>query len=207
MTYTEVLSIVLSVLALVISMISLWSSNLSPFRLKILNDSPTFSIYEITSDTDDNKKQTWWIPSFDIGVSFYNLGILSGEIIDFRIVANFTGEEAIRKYVFYPKWVVDYSKFHQLRPKRFEWIEQAINRDWYPLLLAGKSETHVHLILEDNRWDEKQVGTMSISLQILSSKQKTWKTFRYYKLSFYEDIFEGCTYTSYDEKVMDMRRS
>jgi len=192
MTTLEVATVIISVLALVVSIFSLWMANLSPFNLRVLNDSPTFAVYKITpEESGDEEGQTWWIPSFDIGISFYNLGMRPGLVKDVRILAEFRGLLLAKKgYAFYPKWIVDYSKFEQSRPDRFDWIVNAVIREWYPVLIGGKGEVHLHLILESFRWDHRESGDMSLRLETLTSKKKAWVLHQRYLLDFPDSIFD-----------------
>ena len=202
------IALIISGVALFVSFIALWVNSLSPFKLKILHDAPTFTLYKITpsiSGTTDGK--TWWIPSFDVGISFHNAGRISGEILDVRIVAEFKGHRSARKYVFHPKWIVDYSSFNKDRTERFQWIKKAIIRDWYPVLLKGQSDVTVHLILENDRWDQKENGKMSYCLEVISSKKKKWIECGRYSLPVVEDMFDSKScYTSVDNKIEELRK-
>ena len=127
--------IAISILALILSLISLWKSSLTPFKLKARYSSPTFSLYKITPNESGGRK-TWWIPSIDMGFTFHNLGKCSGEVTDVRIVGNLKSLNHERKCDFYAKWIVDFPKFEQKRFNRFEWLDSSLNRNWYPLDFA-----------------------------------------------------------------------
>lgn len=202
------IALIISGIALLVSFISLWVSSLSPFKLKVSNCSPTFSLYRIPpsiSGTKDGK--TWWIPSFDVGMSFYNTGRLSGEILDTRIVAEFRSHRSERKYVFYPKWIVDYAIFQRQRPERFEWIENAVIREWYPILLKGQNEVHLHLVLEGGRWDQKESGNMSYTLEVISSREKKWIECGKYSLLISEQMFDSkSSHTDIDSRIEELRK-
>ena len=131
------IALLFSAIALIVSMISLWLSSLAPFSLKVSHDTPTLAVYKITPSMSGSKsRRTWWIPSLDIGFSFLNAGKRPGEILDIRIVADFVERRSHKRYVFYPKWLVDYTRFQKDRAKRFQWIHEAVLRDWYPLSLG-----------------------------------------------------------------------
>jgi len=202
------IALIVSGVALLVSFIALWVNSLSPFKLKILHDSPTFTLYKITSSISGSKEgNTWWIPSFDVGISFHNVGRISGEILDARIVAEFKGHRSNRKYVFYPQWIVDYSAFQKDRTERFQWLKKAIIREWYPVLLKGQSDINLHLILETGRWDQKENGKMLYCLEVISSKKKKWIECGRYSLLITEDMFdEKSCYTTFDNKIEELRK-
>jgi len=202
------IALIISGVALLVSFIALWINSLSPFKLKILHDSPTFTLYKITPSISGPKEgKTWWIPSFDVGISFQNVGRISGEILDARIVAEFKAHRSNRKYVFYPKWIVDYSAFQKDRAERFQWLKKAVIRDWYPIVLKGQSDVNLHLILESNRWDQNENGKMSYCLEVISSKKKKWIEYGRYSLSITEDMFDDKScYTSFDNKIEELRK-
>lgn len=200
--------IIVSCVALLISFIALWANNLRPFSLKVSHDAPAFTLYKITpsiSGTENGK--TWWIPSFDLGISFYNAGRIAGEILDMRIVAEFKGHYSMKKYTFYPKWVVDYSIFQKNRTNRFKWIASAVKRDWYPIVLSGQQSESIHVILEDDRWDQKESGEMTSCLQVISSKKKRWIEYGRYSIHIIDRIFEKEeSWTTYDSKIEELRK-
>src|SRR4051812_32597157 len=99
---STVFSIVISLVALCVSIFTLWRNYLSPFRLWVANDSPTFALYRV---------HQWWIPSIDVGFSFGNLGSRSGWITDIRIIGELAQKDTRTIYPFDARWIVDYGKF------------------------------------------------------------------------------------------------
>jgi len=197
------LALVFSGIALIVAMISLYANSLASFSLRVAHDAPTLALYKIDpsiSGSEDGK--TWWVPSFDIGFSFLNAGRRPGEVLDVRIVAEFEGHRSKKRYAFYPNWVVDYSSFQRSHTDRFQWIHEAVLRDWYPLSLSGQKDTHVHLILEGERWDEKLQGVMKCNLQIISSGRKQWIDLGQYEWLITDDMFEEkSTHTALDKRI------
>lgn len=202
------IALIISGVALFVSFVALWVNSLSPFKLKILHEPPTFSLHKITPSISGSKDgKTWWIPSFDIGISFHNVGRISGEILDVRIVAEFEGYRFNKRYLFYPKWIVDYSAFNKDRTERFQWLEKAIIREWYPILLKGQSDVNLHLVLEADRWDQKENGKMTYCLEVISSKKKKWIECGRYSLHVTEDMFDDKScYTTFDDKIEELRK-
>jgi len=180
--------IIISVLAFLISLISLWKNYLAPFKLEIAHDSPTFSIYTISQDEG---RTVWWIPSIDVGFTFYNLGTKLGRVYDVRILAELiTDGQRITTYPFYAKWIVDFARFNQSGPDRWTWIREAITRDWFPLLLKGGEQQYLHLILEGHRWDTRLRGDLSLTLEIYSSQKNTWVEYAEFRHALRSDMYD-----------------
>jgi hypothetical protein len=204
----ESIAIVASCLALIISLIALWCNSLRPFSLKVSHDAPTFTLYKITpSESGSENGKTWWIPSFNLSISFHNAGRIAGEILDMRINAKLEGHRLIKKYAFYPKWVVDYSVFQKYRTDRFTWASSAVKRDWYPIVLPAQQSESIHVIMEGERWDEKQSGRMTYCLQIISSRKKKWIEYGQYSLPIFDEMFEEkSSYSTYDTRIEEIRK-
>jgi len=186
------LPIIVSLVALGLSTMSLWKGYLTPFRLEVAHSSPCFCLYKITPRISGSKSgKGWWIPSFDVGLSFYNGGQKIGRVTDVRIKCDLRSGKGPRTYLFSPKWVVSYASFTQHRHYRIRWIDTSVERDWYPLILPAKETKHVHLILESHRWDEGNTGEMEYTLQVFSSESKEWKECARYRLWISEDMYES----------------
>lgn len=189
MNALDILSLIFSIVALIVTIITLWKNFLKPFKLKITNTNPRLTIYEITPEISGSDEDLWWIPSVDIGISFYNLGKIKGEILDIRIVAKSTHSKLKEVFEFCPKWIVNYTKFSQHHHERLTWIRNATIRDWYPILLRGGYDVHLHIILETNRWEEIISGTLTLSLQVKTSKKQDWETLKRYRIPLFDDLF------------------
>ena len=183
------ISVVLSISALIVSLVSLWKTSLTPFKVKVCYSDLTFCLYKITPKMSGGKK-IWWIPSIDIGFSFHNLGKSSGEVTDIRVVGNLKSKDGERKCIFYAKWIVDYGKFRQNRADRFEWISSAIDRKWFPLILAGDEQKSLYIIFEGGRWDKKYTGELSLSLEVFSSEKERWVECDKYELLITDGMYE-----------------
>ncbi len=94
-----------------------------------------------------------------------------------------------------------------MRNKRFEWIQKAVIREWYPLFLKGQSEEGLHIVLESNRWEELLEGNIIVKVQYVSSQENQWKTTREYHgiilRKFYED---GSSITMADDRINEIRK-
>lgn len=193
--------ITISSLALFLSLISLWKSHLAPFKLKVCFTEPRLSLYKITPKMSGGKK-TWWIPSIDIGFTFQNLGKKIGEVKDIRMLGTLKSKNLEKKYTFYPKWIVNYPKFLKYQAERFEWIYEAIQSDWCPLILTGDDQKSVHIILEGGSWSGKLIGKMNFKLEIFSSEENQWITYNNYEQILTKDMYEvKDTHILYCDKI------
>jgi hypothetical protein len=200
------ITIGISILALIFSLTSLWKNYLAPFKLKVCHDSPTFSLYKITPKISGGRK-TWWIPSIDMGFTVHNLGCKSGEVTDIRLLTKLKSKNYEKKYTFYAKWIVNFVKFKKKETSRFEWIHDSIEREWYPLILAGNEQKSIHIVFEGGRWDKKFIGTLSLCLQIFSSQKKKWIECNRYNHFINEDMNEkNEKYTLSDNKLEKIRK-
>jgi hypothetical protein len=135
------------------------------------------------------------------------MGRQPGEVLDVRIEAELKGHRSTKKYVFYPKWIVNYPAFKESKGQRYKWIENAVIRDWYPLLLKGQDSISVHLILESDRWDHKEMGEMKFNLQVISSKKDKWIEVGRYSIEVIDYMFQvSQSHTVYDGKIERLRK-
>jgi len=185
----------------------LWFSHLRPFKVNVSFDAPTLSLYTISPEVSGAENgQTWWIPSFDVGITITNTGSRQGDIHDIRIVATTTSHRTEKKLYFYPKWIVDYSVFNQCHTERFEWLDKAIIRDWYPFRLSGNKENECHLILEGDRLDHKEPCSLKFELQIATSEEKGWQILGDFELFVSEDDYDTkSTYSPMNKRIEKLR--
>lgn len=169
---TAEIALGLSILALLISGATLWATHLKPFSLRILSTSPAFQLWEIPPTVSGTTSgATWWIPSFDMSLSLYNTGARPGVVSQIEAVAELRDMTSTQVHRFPAKWV--------LRPEqggrrdRIKWITAAVERDWYPLLIRGGSENHLHLVLESFRWDNKFQASGNVTIEVTAEGKKT----------------------------------
>lgn len=182
-------ALVISALAFAASLVSLWKSYISPFKLRVSFEAPTFSLYKITPEISGGDS-SWWIPSFDLGFTFYNVGSQTGEVSDVRLLATLKTKEGDKVYPFYPKWIVDYPSFNKEGWNRMKWLNTSVTREWYPIFLAGNAQQSVHLVLEGFRWDKKMTGELELKLQMFSSAEESWTDLASFSLQIFEDYYD-----------------
>jgi hypothetical protein len=204
----DIITLTISSLAILISILSVWINALKPFKLKLFNDAPTFSLYKITPEISGSESgKTWWIPSFDIGFSLNNLGKQSGIVHDIRLICTQQGLQSKKEFHFYPKWLVDYSKFKKNHINRFTWIDDSVIRDWFSMILPASSSNSVHLILEGDRWENEFEGRFEVTLEIYTSKKNKWIKLSDYEWHVSKDMFkEKSSYTLYDKSLNERRK-
>ncbi len=192
MTNAEILTLVFSLAALFLSAVSLWRTSLAPFDLRIVNAPPLLAAQHVKT-TCDGQPAGWWIPTLDFGVSFRNLGSRAGLVRDLRISGQLQTESAEQSIDFHPDGMVDFPTYQQTRPDRFESIDQARRRDWYPILLGANEQAEYHLVFQSGSWVRPFSGSLVLRFEACTEKGE-WTKLADYRVKFFEDLFEGDTY-------------
>ncbi|WP_187984724.1 hypothetical protein [Vibrio metschnikovii] len=198
----------ISLLSFVVSLIVLWHAHLKPFKTTFSVGTPRMSMYKIQDGIFLTKKRnTWWIPSFDIPLTAMNLGSRSGEIKDVRLIVEIKDKVKTTKLYAYPKWVVNYSAFNRDRSSRFKWLETSVERSWYSTHLAGNQEKQMHIVLELDRFDEVRTGQLHLELQVATSEQDKWQSLDKFELFLIEDIYHSdSTYAPQNQSLEKLRK-
>ncbi len=208
MTQAESFAVAISSVSLCVSFIALWLTHLSGFAPKVNFGTPTLTIYKITPAESGNEHgETWYIPSFNFGVSFYNSGSRPGDIVDMRLRVFVTSDAINKEFIFYPRWIVNYAEFSLHRTERFAWLASAVEREWYPITLSARSSpVDLHLILEAGRWDVPFSGHLELSLEMFSSHGDRWRGLAWYEMPIEKgDFEEKATWTPFDERLRRTR--
>lgn len=208
----EWIAIPISMGAFLISFVSLWKTHLAPFKLEMTYGRPTFTIYKKTlENSGTEQKTTYWIPSFDVGVSFHNTGQKTGQVLCLKIIAEPRNNS--KKFVFGSKWIVNYNSLQKHSLDRQKWSKNVIDREWYPLILSGNETKHVHVVFEMMQpkwWDKKEIiGSMDFSIKVLSSETKKWKEGkRYTTLGMFNELgmYDKTTKITVDDPELDSLR-
>lgn len=200
-------ALIVSAISILISFVSLWFTHLKPFKLSVENSVPRLSMYRILNDKNE---VTHWIPSFDMALTFMNLGKIAGSINDVRLVGDFITKEGKERVCFYPNYVVGYSEFHQSGNDRSQWLKSAIKGGWYPLCVRGQGDVSIHLVLERSgqgmSFKNKKVGKMSLNLEVSHSKSKQWESIAVYEATVPEIIYDQNTTLSYQNPKLEPLR-
>lgn len=199
-------TIAISVIAILFSSITLWKNYLSPFNVEVTYDSPTFNLYRIgkkdestfllsSKDKIDDFIDSWWIPSFDVGLTFFNKGQKVGKILDIRILVSIElKDKTVKKFAFHPRWIVAYDRFSQSH-ERSEWLSNAIEKEWYPHIVRGNDLLSIHVVLESLRWENKINGKMHLVLEYRSSEKDDWQKISDGDLPLRDMFYDGSSIT------------
>ncbi|WP_031445651.1 hypothetical protein [Arenibacter algicola] len=160
-------AIIVSTIALGVSIIAIWNTHFKKFTPILTVGNCKFRIYPIKSEGEK-----WYLPSFNIPISFTNNGAQIGKIEDIRIKISFPELPIPNHYeIFEPKWIVDGKK---LTNNRFEWIDNAVLEDWMPTVIVSK-ETKIKEIVFETRWEEPVIQKkMLCILEIKIDDKPKW---------------------------------
>ncbi|MGC9611217.1 MAG: hypothetical protein ABSE68_03325 [Minisyncoccia bacterium] len=169
------ISVLISFLALFISLIALWKADLAPFKPITTTSDISFRVYRMTEG-----KEEWYIPSAHIALSVCNSGAKPGKVLDTRLIVQYAYNSSRvkkhkeEKYILEPRWEIDPTKFLFIAHQRFEWISKAILQDWAPFVVLQKSVETKHLIFETT-WDKRIINKKVLfKLEMLTDADKEW---------------------------------
>jgi hypothetical protein len=160
---------IIALTAIIISIITLWKTHLAKFNPLITIGTCRLRIYPIK-----NGNERWYLPSFDIPLSFTNQGAQTGRIEDIRIKITYPKLPISNHFeMFYPKWDVNGK---EISNQRFEWIEKSVKEDWMSFVLLSRETKNKHLIFE-TRWEEPVIqGIVNCALEVKYTGTKAkWK--------------------------------
>lgn len=166
--------------ALGVSLITLWQTHFIKFSPVLTVGCCSFRIFTIKSENE-----RWYLPSFNLPISFTNKGARLGNVEDMRIRVSFPGLPILGNYeMFYAKWIVDGKKITQ---ERYKWIEKAIIEDWIPFVLLPRQTITKHIVFE-SRWDEPVIQEEVLcELEIRANKSNQWKKITQWKYHLLTD--------------------
>lgn len=182
-------SLVISIIAIGISLAALWLSHLSPFNLHTTNSNPRFTLYD-----ESEPNQGAWIPSFDMRFTFHNTGQRVGKVYDLRIVATHleSGDKSYSMSFFNAVWAVDVEGNANRQDR--SWLYSSIRHDWYPILIRGNDEKSIHVVLELDPpvklWYQGVSGNLHLSLQLRYDGSDGWEEIQSYRLTKVERAYD-----------------
>lgn len=188
--WAQVLSVLISLLALVFSGIALWKTSFSKFKAIFSVGDLRLRIYPIK-----NGKQKWFISSVDIPIDVANDGAQPGRINDMRILVHYPNLPVTDHWeVFLPKWDVDSIKFRQCDTQdRFRWIKNATLSDWMPFIVLSKQIESKHFIFEI-RWDKPVIQKQIVfELQVKTNTNEEWIKIDEWELSLSKEMWSELT--------------
>jgi hypothetical protein len=184
-TVLSVASLGIALVAVLISLISLYSSNLAPFKIAATAGDLRFRIYPIK-----NGDQSWYSASADIPIQAVNTGARVGRILLCRLRASYPSLPVSGAYeVFRASFIVDYKAFASSGHNRFKWISNAVISDWKPSIVLPKATVDQHVIFE-TRWDKPVVSdSIVFTLQQRRDGSSGWADIGTWELDIDEGMF------------------
>jgi hypothetical protein len=184
--------VVIALFALLVAGFALWRSDLRPFRLGILWSNPTFQVYTVRSEqAGDSPGLKWYIPSFDLSVTFWNAGARPGTLEDVRLLVTLSEGGTRQHETYAARAIVDHAAFDRASD-RFEMIA-SIESSWYGVPVIDRTPRTVHLVLETTylRWDEERDPfDIRAELQVQTADKPGWRSLGRYEFPGV-DPFDG----------------
>jgi hypothetical protein len=166
-----ILSLVVSVVAVCLSLVALWKGYFAPFSPLSLAGNLGFRVYPFSDD-----KERWFVASFDIPIIVTNAGAKPGFVIALRLRLHFPELPFADNYeLVFPNWELNPEKVNLIDQNRMTWIDEVVLADFSPFVVLPKATVVKHLTFE-TRWDKPVVQKRVIaSLEMRSDRSATWK--------------------------------
>jgi len=198
----SIASFAVALIAVLISLISLYRSQLAPFAVVTAVGNLRLRIYPIQGDD-----HSWYIASADIPVEVVNSGAQVGRILQYRLRVSYPSLQIDGAYeTFSAAWVVDNRIFATAGSHRIDWLKSAVIDAWKPFSVLPKAAVGQHIVFE-KRWDDPVVAQEVVfTLQQARDGQKGWADVGSWKLwnindQMFADIAHGTSYGTPPEGV------
>jgi hypothetical protein len=149
------LPLVISIVALVLSVLTFWKNYLSPFKPEVLIGPGEFRLTQIADTTcigAPNENAGAWVIALDMPVTIANSGAKPGRIMDMRLILE-QGDG--KREWFAPIWRIDRAKFMQSELAYEDRIEASKLGMWCPQLLLSKAIVNEHIVFQSHAfWSE-----------------------------------------------------
>jgi hypothetical protein len=164
------IALLISIVALFISIISIWKSYFAKFKLVTTVGNLGIRIFPL-----QHKKEKWYLPTIDIPISLTNEGARIGKVLGLRILIHFLDSPKKNDFQeIYPRWEVDSKKFNSLG-NDFDGLEESTQMDWMPFILLPKQTVTKHIIFRE-RWDSMFVfEKVTFELEVFTNTTRKWK--------------------------------
>ena len=150
------ISLVVAIIAVLISLISLYRSHLAPFKVITAAGDLNLRIYRIK-----NGKDSWYIASADIPLQAVNSGARIGRILACRLRVSYPSISIPDAYeTFKATFVVESAAFNRAENDRSRWLDDAVLADWKPFSILPKASVDQHVVFE-TRWDNPVVADVA----------------------------------------------
>jgi len=167
--------IVLSLLAIGISLAVIWKTHLAPFSPLAAAGRLKLRIYPIRSGST-----RWFIVSLDVPISVTNEGARRGVVQGLRLRLHFPKIPIPGHCDFLgPVFEISPADAEKISRDRFKWVHEIVLGDWMPFAVLPKATVTKHFVFE-SRWEDPVIQeVVDCTLEILSNgrdwrKVDTW---------------------------------
>ena len=194
-------SFAVALVAVLISVVSLYRSHLAPFAVVTVVGDLTLRI-----DPIKYPGQSWYIASADMPVQVVNSGARIGRILQYRLRASYPSLQIDGAYeTFKAVWVVD-ARLLVAAGSRTAWLKNAVIDLWKPFSILPKAAVEQHIVFE-KRWDDPVVTEEIVfTLQQARDGRKGWVDVGSWRLpgfdyQMFADLARGSSYGTSPEGV------
>ncbi len=166
------LSLPISLIAVVISFVNLWNTHYSKFTPLVTCGRLVSFASQLSAE-----EETWLIISFDLPISITNnSNARAGQVIGLRLVLSFPDSK-------YKDWKEYISPVFEINPKqsethrkfRFNWLNEVVIGYWAPITILPKQSVYKHFLFE-KRWNKPIVqNKVNCDLEVLVKGETKWK--------------------------------
>lgn len=160
-----------SVMALLLSAITLWRNHLAPDQIVTSAGPMSMCIHRMRSESGES----WLLPHFAVSTSFTNSGARIGRVQAIRLVVRYPSLPITDAHeIFTCHGEYNHAKYRQHGHRRFAMIEKALLGDFIPLVILPKNTT-THFYVFDSRWDRpvRQRGLIA-SVEFKTNRSSNW---------------------------------
>jgi len=199
----SIASLAIALVAVLISLVSLYRSHLAPFAVVTVVGDLRLSV-----DSIKYGKRSWYIASVDMPIQVVNSGARIGRILKYRLKVSYPSLHIDNAYeIFEPVWVVDRRLF-AASADRSEWLKNAVVGDWAPFSILPKDSVEQHIVFEQ-RWDYPVVTKeIAFTLQQAHDGRTGWVDVGSWKLfeidaEMFAQLAHGASYSTSPDGVPD----
>lgn len=161
---------VISIFALVISLIAVWKTHFASFDPVFAVGGLEFRVYPIK-----NKEKRWFIASALIPFTVVNNGVRPGTVAAMRLVIRYPKLPIPNHYeVFTPAFEINPSDIGSINKNRFRWLAEIATRGFMPFVSLSKTPVTKAIIFE-TRWDHPVIQPeIEFALEVMFDKASVW---------------------------------
>jgi hypothetical protein len=169
----QVIAIIISSVAILVSSLSLWRTHYSRFNPSAIGGPLKLRIFKLKSGND-----RWFLPVIQLHFAITNIGARPGLVKNVRIRAIYPGIGSILRPAYEDfDWIgsVNLGKFVSHLPDYFKGLEEALIENDDPFIILPK-ETSSKEAIFSRRWDSPVIYPMKLKLQYYTGPIRRWRT-------------------------------